>query len=61
LGGKPKREEYIVEEIVDHRKTKGKDLYFVKWKDYSSEENTWEPMQNLTNCHNAFKKFFTSS
>lgn len=37
------KNEYVVEKIVDKKKQKGKIFYLVKWKGYSSEENTWEP------------------
>lgn len=40
---------YEVETIVTERKRKGTIEYYVKWKGYSSEENTWEPEDNL-NC-----------
>lgn len=38
---------YEVERIVDKRKYKGKVEYLIKWKGYSNEENTWEPIANL--------------
>jgi hypothetical protein len=36
-------EHYVVESIVDHRGSANKRQYLVKWKGYSSDENTWEP------------------
>lgn len=53
-GPKPKtvepEEEFEVERIDDH-KLKGKTtLYFVKWKGYPDEENTWEPESNLAHA-----------
>lgn len=44
-----KKKEYEVEEILDE----DDGLYLVKWKNYPSSENTWEPIENL---HNAKKK-----
>ena len=35
--------EYIVEEIVGKKIKNGQEFYFVKWKGYPEEENTWEP------------------
>lgn len=31
--------------------------YFVKWKGWPSETNTWEPRRNLVNCANILKQF----
>ncbi|XP_002734659.2 histone-lysine N-methyltransferase SUV39H2-like, partial [Saccoglossus kowalevskii] len=49
--------EYEVEEILDHGTEKGKDLYFVKWKGYPPEDNTWEPKSNLNNCTKLLKRY----
>ena len=38
---------YLVEGIVGHRKVGRKVQYLVKWLGYSSDENTWEPLENL--------------
>ncbi|KIL85647.1 hypothetical protein FAVG1_11141 [Fusarium avenaceum] len=51
--------EWEVEEIVESRidtKTK-KQFYLVKWKGFSSKENTWEPRKNLGNCLRLVRKF----
>jgi len=41
-------EEYIVERIISKRVSKsGKVEYLLKWQDYSDDENTWEPRENL--------------
>ena len=42
------KEEYIVEKIVDHRTNKkGKLEYFLKWKGFPDDQNTWEPANHL--------------
>jgi hypothetical protein len=40
-------EDYEVEGIVDHKKSKGGWLFLVKWVGYDDEENTWEPEVSL--------------
>ena len=39
--------EYVVEEVIDSRMRRGKLQYLVKWEGYTTENNTWEPSQNL--------------
>ena len=38
---------YTVDKIVDVRVTSGEVEYRVKWRGYTSRENTWEPSDNL--------------
>lgn len=38
---------FEVEKIVSQRAVKGKKQYMVKWKNFSSSENTWEPEENI--------------
>lgn len=49
-------DEYFVEEILDKCLINGKIQYFLKWKDYSEEHNTWEPIENL-HCKDLIKQF----
>ena len=48
-------EEYVVEKIVDKRTRNGRQEYLLKWKGYSSAENTWEPKENVTDCPELLK------
>lgn len=41
------QEIYAVEAILRKRKIKGKTMYLIKWKGYSSAYNTWEPEENI--------------
>lgn len=49
-------EEYSVEKILNKRVTKGKVEYYLKWKGYNENENSWEPVENL-NCKKLIKQF----
>lgn len=42
-------EEYTVERIDDIKFVDGQEMAYVKWENYDSDENTWEPMENLSN------------
>lgn len=43
--------QYRVERIEDIGNTNGKPFFFVKWENYSDNNNTWEPFQNLDDCN----------
>uniref|UniRef100_A0A1A8HHX0 M-phase phosphoprotein 8 n=1 Tax=Nothobranchius korthausae TaxID=1143690 RepID=A0A1A8HHX0_9TELE len=50
---------YEVERIIDMRVEEGEVLYRVRWKNYCSDDDTWEPEAHLEDCHEvllAFKK-----
>ncbi len=40
---------FEVERIISKKKVRNKLFYLIKWKDYSSKENTWEPIKNVKN------------
>ena len=38
--------------------TKGLRYYYVRWKGYGEEEDTWEPEGNLDGCEDVLKLFW---
>jgi hypothetical protein len=50
-------QEYEVEQILDDKRVSGKPYYLMKWKGYDTSENTWEPIENLTGCHQLVQQY----
>lgn len=48
---------YEVQSILKKRTRNGKLEYFVKWKNFGNDSNTWEPKEHLTNCKESIIKF----
>lgn len=53
--------EYVVEKILAHKFKGGKHKFLVKWKGWSEEANTWEPISHLQNCTELLQEFLTDS
>lgn len=49
--------EYEVESILDKKILRGQEYFFVKWKGYPDNENTWEPKRNLQHSAQLLKDF----
>jgi len=49
--------EYEVEKILDHQELDGEIQYLVKWKDWTSDNNTWEPKENLVGSELIIAKY----
>lgn len=50
-------QEYEVESILDKRLFHGKLQFKIKWKEFSVEEATWEPMEVLAKCLHVLARF----
>ena len=53
----PDQTDYEVEQILDVRKFGNQWRYLVKWKNYPSEENSWEPIKCLKDCPKRLEQF----
>jgi len=56
-GGSSSEDEYVVERVVDKRTHRGKTEYLIKWKGWSHQDNTWEPVENLAHCPNLITEY----
>ena len=54
-------QEYAVENILSHRKRRGKTQYLVKWKGYADHENTWQSASDLENAKEILQVYKASS
>ena len=52
-------DEYEVERIMNHRKTKDGYKYFVLWKGYPIKDSTWEPQENLKHSKAILDEYWT--
>lgn len=52
----PEEGVFSVEKIVSKKVVGGKTQYLLKWKGYDSDDNTWEPEENL-DCQDLLEDF----
>lgn len=55
--------EFIVEKILaqEFDANTRRLMFLVKWKGYATEQNTWEPLENLTHCNELLTQFLAES
>lgn len=53
----PKEQEFEVERIDDHKVNGKTTMFYVKWKGYSAEENTWEPKSNMAHAADLLQEY----
>jgi chromobox protein 1/chromobox protein 5 len=52
-----KEDYYEIDQVLDYKVHKHKKYYLIKWKGYSSKDNTWEPFDNLKNVLHLIDQF----
>lgn len=52
-----KKKLWEVERILQKREQNGEPVYFIKWKDWEADYNTWEPLRNLVSCEALLREF----
>ena len=52
----PEEEVFSVEKIISKKVVGGKTQYLLKWKGYDTDDNTWEPEDNL-DCQDLLEEF----
>lgn len=50
-----------MERILAHQVRNKRQMFLVKWKGWSQENNTWEPLDNLTHCQRVLENFLADS
>ena len=51
-------EEYEIEHVMKHKKTKNGTQYYVLWKGYPLKEATWEPEENLEHSQETLNEYW---
>ena len=50
-------EEFEVDEILDQEEVEDETRYLVSWKGYEEKDNSWEPIENLSNAKQKIQKY----
>jgi hypothetical protein len=49
---------YYVERILDHQGPASTRRYLIKWLNFPSSDNSWEPVQNLIGCETLLQDYW---
>ena len=52
-----KEKKYKVKKILNRQDVRGKPKYFMRWKEYIAEEDTWDRLENLKNTMKLVEEF----
>jgi len=48
---------YELEKVLDKRFFDGQPQYYIKWKNFTAADNSWEPLENLAGSEDAIRAF----
>lgn len=51
------RDEFLVKDVLKSKQIGSEIFYLIHWKDQSHDNDTWEPLKNLTNCLPLVRRF----
>lgn len=49
--------EWVIEAILNHRYDENKIKYLIKWKNWPSSTNSWEPLEHMVNCNRMIEEY----
>jgi hypothetical protein len=54
-----KKENFLVEEILEKKKMNNQWMYLIKWEGFPFDQSTWEPRENIENLGDYLEEFDT--
>jgi hypothetical protein len=56
------QDNFIVEDILTHRTNEAGDIeYLIRWEGYTSDDDTWEPADNLQGCPRILRQYHANT
>ena len=53
--------EYVVEQLLNRKAIRGRTHYLVRWQGHDSKDDSWEPVEHLTNCPERIAEYEAAS